>query len=172
MGRPKQLLPFGDSTVIETTAGNALAAGLRVIIVLGPHAEAIKELFKGREGLVFAHNGDPSRGMLSSIQEGLRLVRSRRFFIIPADMPMVGSGMYLRLLESPGAGPVFPQYAGSKGHPVLLPSSLIPAILAIPPTEPLRPLLLASSPTYCEMSDDTILRDLDTEEDYRAALKG
>jgi molybdenum cofactor cytidylyltransferase len=175
MGRQKLLLPFGGATVVETTVANALEAGLRVILVLGPGevAASIRALFEGSCGeIAFARNGEPTRGMLSSIQEGVRLVRSGRFFIIPADMPMVLSRMYRRLLESEAAGPVFPRFEGSKGHPVLIPSRLIPSILQIPPSEPLRPLLASSSPSYFEVPDDSILRDLDTEEDYRRAMEG
>jgi molybdenum cofactor cytidylyltransferase len=170
MGRPKLLLPLGEGTVLGATVGHALAAGLRVILVTGPEASAIEELARGWNGVVLARNEDPSRGMLSSIQAGVRLVRSERFFVIPADMPFVGPELFGILADAPAAGPVFPLFRGSRGHPVLIPSSLVPAILALPPEQPLRPLLQASGPSFVEIEDAAILRDLDTMEEYRAAI--
>ncbi|RKU23879.1 nucleotidyltransferase family protein, partial [Candidatus Poribacteria bacterium] len=43
MGAPKQLLPFGESTIVETVVDNMLGAKFdEVIVVVGHHAEEIQ----------------------------------------------------------------------------------------------------------------------------------
>jgi molybdenum cofactor cytidylyltransferase len=110
--------------------------------------------------------------MLSSLKAGLRLVESERFFFIPADMPLVGPEIYLALAAVDAAGPVIPTCGGRRGHPVLMPSSLVEAILGLPDDRPLKALISASGPTWREVGDDSILRDIDTAEDYAAARGG
>jgi molybdenum cofactor cytidylyltransferase len=166
MGRPKLYLPFAGLTIVGTTVANALAAGLRVIVVGRPGDERIGELFGPR--VLVVRNPDPGRGMLSSIREGVKWVRAERFFFIPADMPFPGPELYRALASSEAAGPVIPTCGGRRGHPVLMPSSLIASILALPDDKPLKALIAESGPTFVELGDEAILRDIDTEEEYAA----
>ena len=55
-------------------------------------------------------------------------VRANRCFVIPADVPLVPSRVYTRLLEST-AGVVVPTWSGRRGHPVCCTSAVIPLIL-------------------------------------------
>ena len=167
MGQAKLHLPFGGSTIVGTTVANALAAGLRVIVVGRPEDDRISEL-SGPQVLV-VRNPDPGRGMLSSIREGVRHVRAGRFFFIPADMPFPGPEVYLALARSEAEGPVIPTCGDRRGHPVLMPSSLITSILELPDDKPLKTLIADSKPTYLELDDEALLRDIDTAEEYAAA---
>ena len=169
MGRPKLELPFGSSTILGTAIDNALAAGLRVILVARPD-----DLFARRHAgprVELAINPDPDRGMLSSLKHGLALARSERFFFIPADMPSVGPGIYRELAGYALASPVLPSFRGRTGHPVLLPSSLIPAMLDLAENVPLKALIASANPVYAEIGEDSILRDIDTFEEYERACK-
>jgi molybdenum cofactor cytidylyltransferase len=169
MGRPKLSLPFGSSTILGAAIANALAAGLRVILVARPD-----DLFAlGRAGprVELAINPEPDRGMLSSLVRGIALSRSERFFFMPADMPFVGPGIYRELAGYAPDSPVLPSFSGKTGHPVLLPSSLIPAILDLAQEVPLKSLIAAADPIYAEVGEDSILRDIDTVEEYARASK-
>jgi molybdenum cofactor cytidylyltransferase len=168
MGKAKIHLPFAGRTIVGTTAAQALDAGLRVILVARPDDEAIGALGGGR--VLVVRNPDPGRGMLSSIKEGIRHVSAGSFFFIPADMPFPGPEVYRTLAERRTGGPVIPVCGGRRGHPVLLPASLIPSILALPLETPLKLLIEAASPLLVEMAEDSILRDIDTVEDYERAL--
>jgi molybdenum cofactor cytidylyltransferase len=176
MGRPKLGMPFGRATevppsrgtVLGTSVAQALAAGARVIVVARPGDGAA--LAAAWPSVEVALNSDPSRGMASSLKEGLRLVRAERFFFTPADMPFIGPEVYRELARFDSASPILPTYRGRRGHPVLMPSALIPAIMALPAEVPLKTLIEASGPAFVEMADDSILRDIDTIEEYEKAL--
>ena len=167
MGQAKLHLPFAGSTIVGTTVAKALAAGLRVIVVGRPEDERIGELSGSR--VLVVRNPDPARGMLSSIREGVRHVRAGRFFFIPADMPFPGPEIYLALARSDAAGPVIPTCGGRRGHPVLMPASLIASILELPDDRPLKTLIADTGPTFVELGDEALLRDIDTAEDYASA---
>ncbi len=167
MGQSKLYLRFGSRTLVETTVGNARAAGLRVIVVARGEDQRIAGLL-GADAVV-VRNLDPERGMLSSLKEGLRLVSATRFFFIPADMPFVGAGVYRALSAVDRPGPVIPVTDGRRGHPVLMPSALIPAIMDLADDVPLKTLIAASGPTTVDIGDPSILRDIDTSQEYEAA---
>jgi molybdenum cofactor cytidylyltransferase len=167
MGRSKLYLPFAGLTIVGTTVAKALAAELRVIVVARPEDERIGELAGPR--VLVVRNPEPGRGMLSSIREGVKKVRSERFFFIPADMPFPGPEAYRALARCVASGPVIPTCEGRRGHPVLMPSSLIASILALPDDRPLKTLIAESGPTFVELGDEALLRDIDTEEEYAAA---
>ncbi len=170
MGRCKLSLPFGTGTLIETTVGNARSAGLRVIVVTRKEDERISALLGAEVTVV--RNSNPERGMASSLREGARQVTAERFFFIPADMPFVGGDVYLMLAAINSAGPVIPTADGRRGHPVLMPSTLIPAIMDLPDDVPLKELISASGPMLVDVADTSILRDIDTSEEYEVATGG
>src|SRR5208337_2543994 len=109
--------------------------------------------------------------MLSSLREGARGVSAERFFFIPADMPFVCRDIYLAMASIDAAGPVIPTAGGRRGHPVLVPAFLIPAIMDLPDEVPLKTLLTASGPICVDVADDSVLQDIDTPEEYEAAVR-
>lgn len=182
MGAFKPLLSFGRSTVVETTVSSAMAAGLRVILVLGYRGGEIADRFASLAagpGLVLVENPRWEEGMMASLQAGLALVQGDFFSTIPADMPLVEPGVHLALLGAWEAGlsrgllpvPLFAAHEGQVGHPVLIPVSLIPGLLALPPGAKARPFLLAQGGRPVECGSPSVLSDLDTNADYRAARR-
>ena len=167
MGRPKLHLPFGSSTVLGSGIEAARAAGLRVIVVGRTDDESLAR-YAG-DGVILARNPDPARGMLSTLRVGLELVASERFFFIPGDMPLVSPGTYALLLEGERSSPAIPTFGGRRGHPVLLPAGLIPAILGLGEDERLRDLIDAASPRFIETRDPGVLSDIDLPADYERA---
>jgi molybdenum cofactor cytidylyltransferase len=182
LGGHKPFLPFRGSTILGATLSSALAAGLRAIVVLRPGDEeaglALARSLEGARGggfrpgcdLEIVVNPATEGGMLGSIQTGAARVRSSRFFFLPADMPFVGPEIYALLSSARTERPVIPTAGGRRGHPVLLPSSMIASILELPPSLALRDLIAASAPVFVETGDPSVLRDIDTREDYAAAL--
>jgi molybdenum cofactor cytidylyltransferase len=71
MGRPKQLLSFGKTTLLRHAAETALASGLSpVVVVLGAEAESCRAELEGLPVAV-ARNEDWSRGMGDSLRAGV-----------------------------------------------------------------------------------------------------
>ena len=169
MGDWKPLLPFERSTIIETVVTRALEACPRVILVTGYRAAELAALFDGRPRVRVVENADWPRGMFSSIQRGVSHVETPRFFVTLGDMPWIGAEVYRALLGCPAADMIFPTREGQRGHPVIVDTRLLPDILAADPaTGSMREIAGRVTVRELPWADDSILRDIDTEEDLRA----
>ena len=174
----KPLLGCSDRTVIECTVGTVLQAVSRVVVVLGNHADEVERVLKKRFGdsVMIVRNPDyRSTDMLRSVQIGLEaLGECDGFFLLPGDMPMVGADTLIALIRSfdDEHRVIFPSFNGRKGHPPLIPASLIPAIQGYRGDGGLRAILSGAPLKVIELSDKGITADLDTPEDYAAMLKG
>ena len=98
MGEWKLLLPWGDSTIVETVVSNALEAGLEALVVAGFRGDELHTLLDGRPAVTLVDNPHWREGMLGSILCALDRVRGEAFFVTPADMPLIGPGIYRRIL--------------------------------------------------------------------------
>ena len=169
-GRHKMTLPLGSKTVLERAIEGMSPFVDRVIVVLGWQAERLRALLAGRRDVSLVDNERFREGMFSSVRAGIAEVGAARFFLLPGDQPLVKPGVYTRLLSAE-CPIVIPTYQGKKGHPVLLASSLVPEILAQPAEATLRDYIQNKGYTTVEVSDDSILLDLYTADDYAAILR-
>jgi molybdenum cofactor cytidylyltransferase len=182
MGALKQLLPFRGSTIAEAAVGSALEAGCRAILVVGHRGDELAARFgapayreaiaEGR--LLLVDNPRWGEGLLGSIQAALPAVATEAFFVAHADMPFLPAAAYLALAEARDSAPssaVFGSCGGRRGHPALLPSAWIPQLLALDPGGALRDFVSARPALLVETGPGS-LRDIDTPEDYEAALSG
>jgi len=106
LGSPKQLLPFGRSTLLGHVLLQALNSDLdRVVLILGHQARRIKDSL-GYETehpkLEIIENTHYARGVSSSITAGLNAVEAEfeRVMILLADMPRVTTRLINHLLSS------------------------------------------------------------------------
>lgn len=124
MGKPKMLMPFGSGTVLEWSLDNLLASRAdEVIVVLGPNAEAVKQVIADRQ-VKIAVNPDYHLGMSTSLITGLKLVnnQTQRIIVALADQPLVCNETYNRLIEASlcsDKGITIPVYQGKRGNPVI-----------------------------------------------------
>jgi molybdenum cofactor cytidylyltransferase len=175
MGREKILLPFGDSTILETILERLAAAGVAErVAVLRPDLPEAADRAR-RSGARVVINPRPDEEMLLSIRLGLESVpaNARAVFVWPADHPAV-SPATLELLagRADPARALLPTHEGRRGHPALVGRELLPAIAAIPPREGLRLLWRTRADAVVEIpvDDPGVVRNVDTPEDYRNAL--
>ena len=102
MGKPKQLLPFGDGTILERVVDTLLAAGVgEVIVVLGHLADRIR-LVLGDRPVKIVINEDYREGMLSSVQCGVRAIGMDYLSIeqfgsatFPVHHVLLGAGVFV-----------------------------------------------------------------------------
>ena len=168
----KMLLPCGDGTLIEASVAAALQACARVIVVAGFRAGELAGLFQGRERVEVAVNARFEEGMLTSMQCGAAAVRTPRFFLALADMPLVSPVTYRRLREAQAADAVIPKFRGKKGHPLLLTAAVARAAAAASPGQTLRDVLAGFATLLLPVEDPHVLHDVDTDGDYRELLGG
>lgn len=124
MGQLKQLLPLGDSTILERTIDKILGSTVNeVIVVLGHQAAEVRQKIAGRP-IKIVVNPDYPKGMASSIAAGLKFVDSQAeaVMLVLGDQPYVDSLTINRLIDafaSHNKGIAIPTYQGQRGHPLI-----------------------------------------------------
>jgi molybdenum cofactor cytidylyltransferase len=124
MGQPKQLLPFGQSTILERTIDTLLDSAVsETIVVLGYRDEEIRKTIAGKP-VKIAINPDYQQGMSVSIIAGLKQIdkRARAVLIALGDQPFVDSQTINSLVEAfiaNNRGIIIPVYQGRRGNPVI-----------------------------------------------------
>ena len=124
MGKLKQLMPLGESTILEQTLNNLLASKVsEIIVVLGYKAEEITKKLSGRHVKVVV-NPLYHKGMGTSIAAGLKFVDSqaRAVMLVLGDQPYVDSRTIDQLIDAFGSdskGIAIPAFKKQRGHPLI-----------------------------------------------------
>jgi len=168
----KMELQLGGKTMIQRVIDEMQELCSRVIVVAGYKKERIIELTKGYANLDVVFNSCYTKGMFTSVKEGVKHVKSPWFFLTPGDYPLITQSIYQKLLEARCQSDrcVFiPVFKGMKGHPILVKSDLVKELLAEPDDSNLRKLIERKGFTPVPVDDEAILVDIDTMEDYQRA---
>ncbi|MBI3328236.1 MAG: nucleotidyltransferase family protein [Nitrospinae bacterium] len=178
MGTPKQLLPFGDRTILERVVDTLLAAELEeVIVVLGHLADRVRAVLGDRPVRAVVNERFHS-GMLSSIQCGVRAIPADRDAMVLAlgDQPQIETAVVKEIVSRYReglSGIVIPRYGEKKGHPIVIDlHTYRDAILTLPEHVGLNALMQAHAHDvrWIEMATEDIIRDIDYREDYTREL--
>lgn len=174
----KPLMPLSGSTVLGCVTRALRLAGVEDIVAvaghnaLEVHAEAARLLI----GCVV--NREYERGMFSSILTGIEALPGGidAVFVLPVDIPLVRPRTLRALGECLGDAPVlYPSFRGERGHPPLIAAACLPFIKAWSGEQGLRGALDTLEARLgaqdVPVADANILFDLDTQEDYREALR-
>jgi CTP:molybdopterin cytidylyltransferase MocA len=176
MGRPKPLLPWGDTTLIEYQVREMLGAGLeRVIVVLGHAWQDVKPYLTGPavETVINEAYRESKAGSLRAVAASL-LDEDEAVAILSVDQPRPRD-VLTRLLAAYDAGAALvtvPVHGGRRGHPTVLAGALIPELRnVLDETLGLRGLIERHQASLREVAFDTpiVLLDLNTPDDYRQA---
>ena len=179
MGSPKQLLPFGDRTVLQRVVDTLLRADLSgVVVVLGHRAEAVRKSLSGRP-VDFCLNPDYREGMFSSVRCGLSALPpgADAALIVLGDQPQIDAEVVRRVIAAYREGEkgiVIPTFKGGRGHPALVDLGRYrDKIFELSGEAGLKPVMRGHPEDTLELPVDEagILRDIDTPEDYRAELQ-
>ncbi len=178
MGAPKQLLPFGESTIIETVVDNMLGAKFDAVIVVIGHCAAEIQKQLGTRSIKTVFNPDYRDGMLTSAQTGIRaLEASDAFALMLVDQPFITSALIDQVVDAyrrTEEGIVLPSYNYKRGHPVIFDQRYAREILNLGmESGGVRTLLKKYDDDihYVTVDTDCVLRDIDYREDYERALQ-
>src|SRR6184192_4414288 len=146
-GGKKLLTPIDGEPLLDHTIDALLDGGVaEVIVVVGRDARVelerdVNAMLDPRVRAV--ENPDPSRGMFSSIQEGVAQARGDAVLVLPGDMPFVRPDTVRAVIETYERRPaiVSPRYRGKRGHPVAVPLSLRDEIAATDPRSNLHEVI-------------------------------
>ncbi|MCL4561157.1 MAG: nucleotidyltransferase family protein [Chloroflexi bacterium] len=180
MGRPKMLLPWGQTTVLGQVVATLSKAELGEILVVGGGMSM--EIAAGLDGTParLVLNPDYANGeMLSSLQVGLANLNGdcQAALIVLGDQPqieLIVVQAVLRVWDQEPGSLVVPSYKLRRGHPWLLPRSMWAEIFSLQAPATLRDFLNAKGVEihYVPVDTPSIHIDLDTPEDYRQYKPG
>ncbi|MGQ0722065.1 MAG: nucleotidyltransferase family protein [Candidatus Eiseniibacteriota bacterium] len=175
LGRAKALLRFGERSALDLVLDALRGAGLDAGVIVTGEADAELRAAVDAAPFAWVRNPNPDAGRLGSIRVGLEAAARGAVLLWPVDRPLAARDTVRILLENARRFPgkvVVPESCGRRGHPLVLPESLRPALAAVPPDASLREVLAASGAArhVVALDDPGIHHDLDTEEAYAEAL--
>ena len=178
-GGKKLLTQIDGEPLLDHTIDALLDGGVaEVIVVVGKddRAELERDVNAMLDPRVRAvENPDPSRGMFSSIQEGVAQAQGDAILVMPGDMPFVSPETVRAVIAAYERKPsiVSPRYRGKRGHPVALPASLRDEIRAADPRATLHDVIHAHADIRVDVDVDDagIIRDVDRPEDLESKAR-
>lgn len=179
MGRPKQLLPLGDISLLNYCLRTAVKTSVgKVVVVLGAQVEPIQSQLEDNSVIPVVHS-DWAAGMGGSLAAGLRYVLQVRpeldqVLISLGDLPLMDETHFQKLLETADDRPegiIATQYESTQGVPVLFKRPYFEKLLGLQGEGGAKGLLAKHSDDVCWVTSDKPYVDVDTPEDYQRILR-
>lgn len=171
---PKQLLPYGNSTLLRHAAQTALASRCRpVLVIIGAHAERVQsEVADLPVQSVFCERWQ--QGMGASIRIGVAALAASECVISGviltlADMPLLSATHFDRFADSARISPdriIAAEYSGTLGVPAFFPASVFPQLIALPEGAGAKSLFQHNEVIHMLLPEAAV--DIDTPGDYAA----
>ena len=175
MGDFKPMLNIGSISIAQRIVATFHQAGVTKIAVVTGYNAPLLERHLSNSGLVFLRNEDyASTQMFDSAKIGLAYLRDKceRILFTPVDIPLFTAMTVTELIES-GAELCCPVCEGRTGHPLMIASSLVDAILADSGEGGLQGAIARCGAEMLQIpvEDPGVLHDADTPADYKALLQ-
>lgn len=176
LGRPKQTLPFGDTTLLGWTLRNVEASSLdRVVLVVGGAADDVLATLVPRRAQV-ARNDAYGTGCASSLLAGLdNSGEAEAVMLLLGDMPGVDAEVIDEVrhawerLGRPRASVT--SYRDGLGHPFVFSSDAFATLRGLHGDKAVWKIV-DNDPSVVRIPVDRPLPlDVDTEDDYQAVLR-
>lgn len=175
MGQPKQLLPWGNQTLIEHQIKTYLKTGQSVFVVLGANAEIVLPVIEKLPVSVVI-NENWNEGMGNSLAFGVHQITAKLpevsgILITLLDQPLVTASYLEKMLDafSPGAQQIIVSQSASgwKGVPVLFDKSYFKELLLLQNEEGAKKVIKHHTEKSILMEAGELLEDTDTPQSYR-----
>lgn len=187
MGDFKQLLPWGENTVIEAVVANLCEAGADpVICVVGHRGDEVAAILAQTPARIVRNPDYAQIEMLRSYQIGIATLLPATAesaesaplvgaLLALGDQPHIPAAVIRPIIEAARRTPaqiVIPSHQLRRGHPIYLPQRLWADLLALGPAQSLRDLLNAHNEAiiYVDVETDAIRRDMDYWVEYQQLL--
>jgi molybdenum cofactor cytidylyltransferase len=172
MGYFKPLLSLNEETVADRVISLFIDCRVDVVLVTGwQHDELLAGIRK--RDITVIYNPHYQQGMFTSIQAGVGRLSEKydHFFVLPVDIPLVRPVTIQRLMAAGNGSPdriIYPVFNKKRGHPPLVPFSLIPSILTWKEAGGLKSFLKTQENKAVEITvpDANIHFDMDYYSDY------
>jgi molybdenum cofactor cytidylyltransferase len=174
LGRAKQLLPYGDRTLLGHVLGTARACRFdQLVVALGGAADEVRASvdLAGADVVV---NDAYGAGCSSSIAAALEAVdqRCEVLVLMLGDQPGVSAATVAALCAGRGAAPLAVcRYEDGRGHPIAFARGVFGELAGLHGDKAVWRLLERRAADVTEVPiDGRIPLDVDTPEDHRALL--
>ncbi|MGD9736398.1 MAG: NTP transferase domain-containing protein [Solirubrobacterales bacterium] len=174
LGQPKQLLPYGEGTLLDHTLATARACGFdQLLVALGGAAEEVRDQVD-LAGAQVIENPSYGEGCASSIGAALPALdrRCEVLVLLLGDQPGVRAEAVAALLAGRGeAALAVCRYEDGRGHPLAFGRGAFGDLAAMHGDKAVWKLLERRAGEVVEVPvPGPIPPDVDTWEDYEAAL--
>lgn len=174
LGQPKQLLRYGEATLLDHTLATARECGFaQLLVTLGGSAEEVRE---GVDlgGVQVVENHSYGEGCASSIGAALPALDPRCdvLVLLLGDQPGVRAETVAALLAGRGEAPLAVcRYEDGRGHPLAFGRDAFDDLAAMHGDKAVWKLLERRAAEVAEVAmPGPVPPDVDTWEDYEAAL--
>lgn len=174
MGQPKQLLPWGEQTLVEHQVNTLSATESPVVVVLGNQAESIIAILQNLPvKLIINENWE--QGMGTSISKGVKFVEEQfpacnGVLISLIDQPLITSNHLTTLLSNfePGKQQITVSQAesGWQGAPVIFDRSYFAELSKLNGKQGAKAIFRNYMEHVKAIQCNDILEDMDTPEQY------
>jgi molybdenum cofactor cytidylyltransferase len=180
LGRPKQLLPYKESTLIKHAAEVALQAEMGpVVVVTGANADVIGKALEGLPVKIVVNSGW-EEGMASSLRMGLHALvesfpQTDGILFMVCDQPFVTKSLLrclLQVQQDTGKAITACGYQGKMGTPALFHRSFFEKLMELEGDKGARLLIAAFPDEVAEVPFAAGAIDIDTREDYEKLRNG
>jgi molybdenum cofactor cytidylyltransferase len=170
-GSQKLLAPIDGRPLVQRVIDAANASSLEDVVLVVGTDDLVAHLDVGRTRVV--RNGDPARGLASSLQVGLRALDGELHaaLVLLGDVPGVTTGLIDELVargRDTRASAVVSVWQGRRSPPVVLHRSLWPAAFSLEGDVGMREVLGGREDVIELVVTDALgsLEDVDTPEDH------
>ncbi|NER11283.1 molybdenum cofactor cytidylyltransferase [Muriicola jejuensis] len=179
MGRPKQLLPWGNSTLLGHAIETAISCQSdQVFVVLGAGADTICESLE-IDGFEVIINEEWAEGIGATIRRGISHVSSLHpvpdaVLIMLADQPLIGKEHLenlMALFKKEEKRIVCTEYVGKLGVPAVFPRRFFPDLARLTGDHGGGKLIAAHAEEALGIPAVDKVADLDTPQDYLSLTK-
>ena len=177
-GRVKQLLPWGEETLLRRAIEQSLEAGFeQVFVVLGYRADLISPTINDLPVDVIVNDrwGD---GLASSVRAAIEALPEgiEAAIFVPSDQPGITAELLRRMADAyvnTGRRVIYAAYGGASGQPVLFARSFFPELLELQGDVGGRVVLRRhrDEAMGVEVGDELAGEDIDTWQDYVRLLR-
>jgi len=179
MGQPKQLLPWGEQTLIEHQIHTLLKTGNQIHVVLGSNSKLVIPVIEKFPVNIFI-NTEWESGMGSSISFGIRKIiqifpDADGVLITLLDQPLITTSYFEKMLGTyqPGSQKIMVSHSASgwTGVPVLFDKCFFKDLSELKNEDGAKKIVKRHEENIILNEGGELLEDMDTMQTYQQLLK-
>ena len=174
MGRPKQLLPFNNKSLLQNVVDAAMMVkDSTLMVVTGAEHKTVEKELNG-DNMLVTYNEEWPSGMASSIRKGVREIVAaadpRAIIISVCDQPFITNTVFEDIIaayEQRGKGIIASQYSETLGTPALFSRKYFGMLERLTGDEGAKKIIRQGNGDVDAVLFEKGKIDIDTSDDYR-----